>query len=170
MADPVAITSVVASATVAIVVPFISARLEQRRLQSQLTQERFAELRTLLDGAAARLFETMGVFVMVISARAGGSAQDRPIERLTELAVEVFRDNVRLSLRLGGGHDVVVTHMHAMQIVHEAEGKSRTQQTAPSAEEHASLGVAASDFLRAAGKIFAFPSQTSPKRPHLMRR
>jgi type II secretory pathway pseudopilin PulG len=68
----IAIISVVATAVVAIVVPFINARLEQQRLQYQATQERFSELRTLLDEAAQRLTEAQTVIVELIT-RSGGS-------------------------------------------------------------------------------------------------
>jgi hypothetical protein len=156
VADPVAIISVVSGATVAIVVPFISARLERQRLRYEGSQERFTELRQLLDGAAERLIESLTVLTRFMTPE-----PDVPLpgDRLTELAVDLFRDQTRLALRLGGDHEVVSAHRDAMWILHRVEGLWRTKRTPPSFDDRNSFDEATGNFLRAAASIVAVPKQ-----------
>jgi hypothetical protein len=143
---------------VAIIVPFVVAHLERERLRYQVGLERFGELRTLLDGAAERLIEAVTILVRIMTA-----PSDAVSDRLTELAVEVFRDQTRLSLRLGGEHEVVVTHQAAMSLLHGVEGRMRAKGTAPTTKEHASFSESTGEFLRAAGKVVALPATQSAR-------
>jgi hypothetical protein len=160
VADPVAIISVVSGATVAVAVPLINARLEQNRLREQRTQERFAELRTVLDGAAERLIEGHTVWSrMMAVAHKGASGELADLgERFTEVAVEVFRDDTRLFLRLGESHEAVAAHQDAQLRLHEAEGRWRTEQTPPGMKENTEFGEATSRFLSAAHRVVAVPT------------
>jgi acyl-CoA reductase-like NAD-dependent aldehyde dehydrogenase len=127
VADAVAIISVLSSAAVAISVPFINAWLERQRLRYQTSQERFAELRTLLDQSAERLTETQTVLVELLSQGLGKpTRREGAKQRLTELAIEVFQDNARLALRLGGDHRIYQAHSEAMSVLHKAEAEQRT--------------------------------------------
>jgi hypothetical protein len=165
VADPVAIISVVSGATVAMVVPFISARLEQHRLQQQRLQERFAELRTLIDGAAERLIEGQTVWsrmMAIAHADAPGELANLGT-RFTELAVDVFRDHTRLSLRLGNDHELVAAHREAQSRLHEAEARWRTQRTPPGPVANADFGEATRRFLRAAHEIVAVLADAQPR-------
>jgi hypothetical protein len=123
MPDPVAIVSVVSSATVAVAVPFIGARLERQRLRYQQSQERFAELRAQLDVAAEHLTEGVGTIVELISATNGLVTQDDLSHRITELAHTLFQDNTRLALRLGAESEVCLAHNQAMSGLHHAEAR-----------------------------------------------
>jgi hypothetical protein len=160
VADPVAIISVVSGATVAVTVPFISARLEQHRLREQRTQERFAELRTLLDGAAERLIESQTIWSrMMAVAHKGASGELAELgERFTELAVEVFHDGTRLFLRLGEDHEVVTAHRDAQSCLHAAEGLWRTERKPPGMKENGKFGEATGRFLSGARRIVAVPT------------
>jgi hypothetical protein len=152
----VAIISVVSTAVVAISVPFINAWLERQRLRYQGTQERFAELRTLLDEAAQRLTEGHTVLVQLISAAAGKSGKGVE-NRLTELAVEVFEDNTRLALRLGGGHRLHQAHAEAMGTLHHVEGAWRTQREKPTTTDLAAFDNGLSAFMHGSLDLLAVP-------------
>ena len=170
MTDPVAIVSVASSATVAVAVPFINARLEQRRLDYEVTQERFGELRTLLDQSAEHLIDSLGDFATIAMRASGDPIPKRPLTRLVELSTEVFRDNTRLALRLGYQHGIVIAHTNAMQVLHGAEGKWRTQRVAPSRLDHPALGHATGAFLEAARKVVAVPARPRRRSGHPLRR
>jgi type II secretory pathway pseudopilin PulG len=65
MAEAIAIVSILAGAAVAIVVPFIGARLERSRLKEQGREARTAELQTVLEGAAQHLYEAWTILYEV---------------------------------------------------------------------------------------------------------
>jgi len=113
VATAVAIISVVATAAVAIAVPFINTWLERQRMRYESSQERFGELRTLIDEAAQRFTDAQTVIVELMTISVG-SQKAGAADRLTKLAKAVFRDNTRLALRLGGEHRVYRAHIEAM--------------------------------------------------------
>jgi hypothetical protein len=157
VADTVAIVSVASSATVAVAVPFIGAQLERRRLNYQVTQERFGELRTQLDQSAEHMIDGVGVLATIAGWRPDAPRDEMPVDRLGELAIVIFQDNTRLGLRLGYDHGIVMTHSDAMQIFLEAEAKWRTEQVTPSVKDHQSLLRETAEFLTEARRIVAVP-------------
>jgi hypothetical protein len=62
MAEAVAIVSIVSGAAVAVLVPFISARLERTRLVQQSRDARFEELRGIFDDALQTLYVGWTIF------------------------------------------------------------------------------------------------------------
>ena len=158
-ANAVAIISILSTAVVAIIIPFISARLERQRLRFQATQERFAELRTLLDQACQRLTEGQTVLARLIAERLDKSShEERPEERITELAVEVFQDNTRLALRLGGGHSLHQAHTEAMSVLLRVEAQCRTQQGNGTMDDLTAFGKGLAAFMRGSLDILHVPA------------
>jgi hypothetical protein len=119
--------------------PFIGGRGDFRSVYQRLARTaaaplsdesrtfRGAELRTLLDQSAERLTETQTVLVELLSQGLGKpTRREGAKQRLTELAIEVFQDNARLALRLGGDHRIYQAHSEAMSVLHKAEAEQRT--------------------------------------------
>jgi hypothetical protein len=112
VADPVAIASVVSTASVAIAVPFITSRLEQKRLRYRATGERLSELRGLLDDAAVHLTQALAS-LHDLEQTSQEERREAAGEQLVQLNDQVFRDNIRLSMRLGREHVLVASHQRA---------------------------------------------------------
>ena len=127
MADPVAIASVVSTATVAIAVPFIGAQLERRRLHSQARAERLSELRILLDDSAVHLSQALwGLHELEQDFKP--KHREVVADHVVELADQVYRDNVRLSLRLGREHPIFLAHDKARRTLQGTEAQTRFDQ------------------------------------------
>jgi hypothetical protein len=127
MADPVAIASVVSTASVAITVPFIGAQLERRRLRYQARSERLLELRTLLDDSAVHLSQAVwGLHELEQDFKP--KHREVVADQVLELADQVYRDNVRLSLRLGREHPIFVAHDKARTTLQGTEAQTREEQ------------------------------------------
>jgi hypothetical protein len=62
VAEAIAIVSIVSGAAVAVLVPFISARLERSRLVQQSQDARLEELRGILDAALQQLYVAATIF------------------------------------------------------------------------------------------------------------
>jgi hypothetical protein len=65
VADPVAIIGIVSGATVALGVPFINYRFDERRMERQRRDARLSELRELLDDAVIHLFAGYNVLYLI---------------------------------------------------------------------------------------------------------
>jgi hypothetical protein len=136
VADWVAIASIVSGATVAVGVPFISSRLERRRLSWEGHQRRLDELRSLLDTAALRFTDALNLFYE-INMQINNPPEGDFHPRLTKLATEntekadeIMRDGVRINLRVGSDAPVAKAHGRAMTIhtVYEADLVSSLRQ------------------------------------------
>jgi hypothetical protein len=120
MQGTVAIASVAATAAVAIVVPIVSARLEQSRLRGQLQHERLDELRSVLDLAALALThaeeDLRSAEFAVERSQAGDAAPDSEDASKNALALgaealrAVSEQWVRMSIRLGPDSELVILY------------------------------------------------------------
>jgi hypothetical protein len=137
MADPVAIASVVSTATVAVTVPFIGAQLERRRLHSQARGERLSELRALLDDAAVHLEEALWA-LHELEKDFKPKQRSAAAVRVLKFADQVMRDNVRLSVRLGREHTLVVGHDKARTTLQRIEAQTSQEERPVS---HAETGM-----------------------------
>jgi hypothetical protein len=127
MADPVAIASIISTASVAIAVPFVGAQLERRRLLSQAQGERLSELRTLLDDAAVHLTQALWD-LHDLEQDFKPKQRSAATAKVLDSADAVFRDNVRLSLRLGREHPLFLGHDKARRTLQGTEAQSRREQ------------------------------------------
>lgn len=123
MADPVAIVGILSGASVAIGVPFINARLEQRRLEQQSLDARLTELRDLLDGAVQHLFKSYYILFEIGQERRK-PASDREHGRLRQLGDTLDeqsellgRYGLRVRLRTPAGTEVAERQDQANRIV-----------------------------------------------------
>jgi tRNA 2-selenouridine synthase SelU len=121
VADPVAITSVVSGAAVAIGVPFINAQLEGRRLERQSQDARLDELRRLLDDAVQHLWTAWTIFYEIdgeMREEASGPERLRSLgDKLTETTDVVVADALRIRLRTPLGAMISAKHAEAQKLV-----------------------------------------------------
>jgi hypothetical protein len=104
MANTVAIISVVSGATVAIVVPWITATLERRRLRQQVAESRIDELRTVLDEAAialARCFSALPTWDVVGQAVEQGADTASVLAESRKAVEDTGAQAERIAVRLG---------------------------------------------------------------------
>jgi type II secretory pathway pseudopilin PulG len=106
LTEAIAIVSILSGAAVAIVVPFISARLERSRMKQQSREARTAELHALLDGAAQHLYEAWTILYEVeqvpreLPRPEWSDQQLRKLsDRLTEHVDTLSLDSIRISVR-----------------------------------------------------------------------
>ena len=124
MAEAVAIVSIVSGAAVAVLVPFISARLERTRLVQQSRDARFEELRGIFDDALQTLYVGWTIFYEIQEWR---SALPRPewsqrwmsqrVSQLTEQVDKVNQDRLRIQLRTPEGAAVAAAQGEAADYV-----------------------------------------------------
>jgi len=110
VADWVAISSVVSSASVAIAVPFITARNERKRYEQQSLDARRDELRQLFDSSIQHLFKGYDVLYSIgresVEHRAGRSSMDRLRALGRQLQNETWliaQHGLRVGLRVPAG-------------------------------------------------------------------
>ena len=133
MANTVAIVSVVSTAVVAVAVPFISARLERRRLAWESRQRQLDELRALLDASTLRAQEAVVLLNEVREVCApymsnedavgrvklfSGEMLRSDVTRLQEASTEyetklqqLIQDGIRIEIRLGSEDPVTKRHL-----------------------------------------------------------
>jgi hypothetical protein len=122
MANAVAIVSVVATSMVAILVPFINARLERRRLDHAGLQAREEDLRRLLDEAGVHLGAALAVlFDLAPSTVRGPDDKEQARRALPDKVDESVRDGIRLALRVRSEHPVSVSHKRAREVIFKSE-------------------------------------------------
>jgi hypothetical protein len=121
----VAISSVVASASVAIAVPFIAARNERRRYERQSLDARRDELRELLDGAVQHLFSGYDILYSIAGEP---SEPDRSSEGLHQFGEQLREETrriavygLRVGLRLPAGATLVQKQTEVNRIFLEYE-------------------------------------------------
>jgi hypothetical protein len=152
VAEAIAIVSIVSGAAVAVLVPFVNARLERARLTQQSRDARVDELRGLLDEALQHLY-VLGTILYEIN-------EERPRElprpewsekrlqalgqRLTDQTDIVMKDGLRISLRTPQGAAIYAAHREAVdamlqyefQYRHFLESELRDQEEPPAAPVH----------------------------------
>jgi hypothetical protein len=112
VADPVAIVSVVTSGTVAVAVPFINERLTRRRLVFESEQRRYDDLRALLDATLGRMHEALANLHDLGEPHTGEELR-ATWSAFTVKTDEIFRDQLRLAMRLGDEDPVTRAHDEA---------------------------------------------------------
>lgn len=129
VADPVAIVSIVAGATVAIAVPFINARLERRRMRWQSETARLDELRALLDTALVHMYEAGTVlYEWEQEAQKDTKSAEWSPDRFRALSTsltakfdEVERDHLRIEVRLPDGTPITQKHGRLLSLLMRCE-------------------------------------------------
>jgi hypothetical protein len=152
VAEAIALVSIVSGAAVAVLVPFVNARLERSRLTQQSRVIRVDELRGLLDEALQHLY-VLGTILYEVN-------EERPRElprpdwsekrlgqlgqRLTAQTDVVMQDGLRISLRTPQGAAIYAAHQEAvdamlryeLQYRHFIESELRDQEKPPEAPLH----------------------------------
>jgi hypothetical protein len=192
MADTVAIISVVSSATVAVTVPFINALLERTRFRWQSGEVTVAEFRALLDSTLLLMHKAFALHAEALDTI--GNARDEPAlpdevskqlrevrEAFSSTADELYRDGLRLSLRLAVEAPVVKAHQDAVSYFQAAAGElalfvvdkereragkgSGLSQSYRFSETHDRLGESMRAFMDAA-RTYVAPVQLTPAPVH----
>jgi hypothetical protein len=184
MAETVAIVSVISSATVAVTVPFINALLERTRFRWQAGEASVAEFRALLDstlllmhGAYALHSDAVDIIVLNNVPRGAQGVPDEVLKQIrdaheafTSTTDELYRDGLRLSLRLGAEAAVVKAHEDAVRYFQLAEEelaihiRGGSGRLASFDETHHILGKSMATFMDAA-RTYVAPVQLSPSMP-----
>lgn len=125
MADPIALLSVGATASVAIAVPWINFALERRRVRTQTNLARFDELRSVLDQAAVALAQCNRGLDDAEREVETAQATEATAEdcQAARLALRSLRDRLsrlgeidqQLAVRLGDAADLVRHCRHAAE-------------------------------------------------------
>jgi hypothetical protein len=133
VAETIALVSIVAGAAVAVLVPFISARLEQSRLTEQRENARFEELRGLLDDAVKHLLAVRNLLLDI----EGESKREPPrpewsesrllqlVTQLSEQTGVMSEDDLRMRLRLPEGSAIYDAYRDAKKLIGDYERKLR---------------------------------------------
>lgn len=129
MQDAIAIASVIATATVAIALPFINARTDRVRIRGQLQNERFDELRSVLDLAALALSRADGALgsaelAIEKSQAANAGTTDETAAQMAlndaeQSVYEASEQQVRTSIRLGPEAELTITYIDAIKALEE---------------------------------------------------
>lgn len=116
--------SIVSGAAVAVLVPFISARLERTRLVQQSRDARLEELRAILDEALQHLYVAATIFYEIHEwqnetpePKWSESWMSRHVSQLTEQTDNVNQDGLRIRLRTPDNAAIAAAHAGAAQIV-----------------------------------------------------
>lgn len=125
MAEAIALVSVVSGAAVAILVPFIGARLERSRLVEQSRDVRLEELRGLLDDALQHLYLAGTILYEILEETARELprpdwSEKRLLQlgqRLTEQTDVVNRDALRIKLRTPKDAAISAVHQNAVDAI-----------------------------------------------------
>jgi hypothetical protein len=123
--EAIAIVSILSGAAVAIIVPFIGARLERTRMAAQSREARTAEFRGLLDSAAQHLYEAWTL--LYEAQQEAGRPLPRPDwanERLREISRrladsvdQLNQDSIRIGLRTSAASPLAAAHHPAAGLV-----------------------------------------------------
>jgi hypothetical protein len=124
VADPVAIVSVVTSGTVAVSVPFINERLTRRRLLFESEQRRYDDVRALLDATLGRMGEALSYLHDFEDPHTGEELR-ASWSAFTSTTDEIFRDQLRLAMRLGDDDRVSRAHDGARETLQHAQATLR---------------------------------------------
>jgi hypothetical protein len=152
VAEAIALVSIVSGAAVAVLVPFVNARLERARLTQQSRDARVDELRGLLDDALQHLYVSGTILYEINEERPRGLPRpdwsDKRLgqlgQRLTEQTDVVQQDGLRISLRTPPSAAIYAAHREALdamlryevQYRHFAESGLRDQEKPPEAPLH----------------------------------
>lgn len=163
---------------VAIAVPFVNERLTRRRLLFEAEQRRYDDVRTLLDATLGRMGEAM--------ARLHDFEEPHTAEELlarwhafTATTDEIFRDQLRLAMRLGRHDPVTTAHDDARRSFHRPQAVLRNWSmqlrspepevlmSPPLQELRDDAGRAMDRFMGASRKLvgLAAPVGLAPKAP-----
>lgn len=146
MADAVALASIGASASVAIIVPLIASRLERGKLRLQAGVARLDELRSVLDTAALALGTSMTTLRNAerhIADSQGDNASSVDDERTRQTlqtldnAVDELRElRLRIAVRLGPDADVTASYTTACEhLARLTEALDSVAQGGPSSDD-----------------------------------
>ena len=123
LADAVGIVSVISTATVAIAVPYLTARVQRRDRVLARDQAAFDEIRQTLDTGGIALTEAL----LVLDGVAERVRRDLPPRSDAEAEVEdrkvtdeMWRCETRLGIRLGTNSACYLEYLSAAQIIHAA--------------------------------------------------
>jgi hypothetical protein len=147
VADPIAIVSIGATSTVAIAVPFISARLERQRLRHQAHEAQLDELRALLDECAVHLTEALGLLYDLHLPDVAPERREAARAALAGKADQLLRDGVRLALRLGDKHEIRKAHQAAEGALLQIESQHRKAAEALGYEDVDAYGRMIGEFI-----------------------
>jgi hypothetical protein len=148
MADPVALASVGTSAIVAITVPWVNSRFDQRRVRLQASAARVDELRTVMDQAAIALAQCLAEIdaseLAVEKSQSSGATDEderRTAGRLGTLgrALCVVEElDQRLAVRLGSRDHLLASFRAAQLGLRAAENiLVSAAEAGPSSDEDA---------------------------------
>jgi hypothetical protein len=125
VAEAIAIVSIVSGAAVAVLVPFVNARLERSRLMEKKRDVRVDELRGLLDDALQHLY-VAGTILYEIQEEAARElprpdwSEKRLLqlgEQLTEQSDVVNQDALRIRLRTPEGAAIFAAYQEAVSAI-----------------------------------------------------
>jgi hypothetical protein len=124
MAELIAVVSIIAGAAVAIIVPFIGARLERSRLVQQSRDARINELRDLLDATLQHLY-VAGTILYEIQEESNHEWSDTRLDklgvRLTEQTDVVHQDSIRIQLRISPDAAIAQSIIDGARIISQYE-------------------------------------------------
>jgi hypothetical protein len=139
VAEAIAIVSILSGAAVAVLVPFINARLERSRLAQQSQDARLEELRGILDAALQQLYVAFTIFYEIQEWQREPPRQEweswisRHVSQLTEQVDKVNEQGLRIQLRTPEGAAVadaysdaashVLTYEVTLRHFFESEGR-----------------------------------------------
>jgi hypothetical protein len=124
VAEAIAIVSIVSGAAVAVLVPFINARLERSRLVHQSQDARLEELRGILDAALQQLYVAATIFYEIQEQQNETPGPEwseswisRRVSQLTEQVDRVNEQALRIQLRTPEGAAIAAAFAEAVHHV-----------------------------------------------------
>ena len=157
--------SVAATSTVAIAVPFISARLERRRLAHAAHQAQIDELRALLDESAVHLTEGLALLFDLQLEEITDERREQARSELPGKVDQLVRDGIRLSLRLGEKHDIKSKHDAAQMALMTIESDQRRTPTQLTFEELNEFSRQLGAFIEACASVVGIDGVVKAREP-----
>jgi hypothetical protein len=174
VAETIALVSIVSGAAVAILVPFVNARLEGARLIQQRRDVRMDELRGMLDEALQHLYVAFTILYEIDEESRrepprpdwSETRLEKLGQRLTEQADVVMHDSLRISLRTPPSAAIYDAHREALNPIlhyeldyrHFVESERRAQEPPPGSpqqEVNAAMGKLLEEVRAFAGVVDA---------------
>jgi type II secretory pathway pseudopilin PulG len=187
VAEAIAIVSIVSGAAVAVLVPFINARLERSRLAQQSQGARLEELRGILDAALQQLYVAATIFYEIREwqkIREWQNQAPKPewegriskhVSQLSEQVDKVNEQGLRIQLRTPQGAAIATAFAEAANHVlryevafrhfFESESRQPEQPPPPFNEMTVALAKFLEEVRKFAGVVPA-PSQPPRLRPN----
>lgn len=163
--EAIAIVSILSGAAVAIVVPFINARLERSRIEEQSRRVRLEELRGLLDQSVQHLYDAWGLLFDIEQEAQKAIRSTTALRKLdatlTKQADVIVQDGLRINIRTPPDASIVTAHREAQDLFarYEAEYRRSPEVKLPPPPPTTAMSQAIAGFME---EIHAFVGVVPP--------